>query len=479
MSKFSDKLEHYITNSGLVESQLALLTGYSRSYIARLKNGQRVSPDTGKMEKLFDALNLTISEYIELWDLYLEERLGKEKYDLTKACLDFISSFRYTSRLPVRASVQYHFPQVRMVEGRTDVAYLLRMMIEQEAAKPNGRLRLLMQPENGSVMEVLKSGFKINPKFQVEHMICLESHVEWEQYYNIRCLRSLVPVLLCQQEMSYDIYYYYDKVSAHYSSFSFMPYFLVTSEYVVNLDYGLEHAVVYREQELVGLYTGKFQELISRCAPLYRPIQGDKELLGHYVEAPLMQNEIFCIGNQPCMGVLEAEELFAKYALPPMQEEVLALQKRLKETRQRIERCEQRVVSYFTEEGLRGFLAEGRIEELPSRLYRPIELPDRVGMIRNLIRLAQKGLYEPHLVSRKKYQYPEGLIIDAYDLEHITLYYKDRNSEKRIAIQEKTLARLFYEFLECFRESTYVLSAEETVEYMKEVVSAGSSGGGA
>lgn len=48
MSKFSEHLDKCISNSGMTENQLAKMSGFNRSYIALMKNGQRVSPDTEK-----------------------------------------------------------------------------------------------------------------------------------------------------------------------------------------------------------------------------------------------------------------------------------------------------------------------------------------------------------------------------------------------------------------------------------------------
>ena len=71
MSKFSEHLEQCIIDSGMTENQLAKLSGFNRSYIALMKNGQRISPDTGKMIKLFENLKLSPYEYDELWKEYI------------------------------------------------------------------------------------------------------------------------------------------------------------------------------------------------------------------------------------------------------------------------------------------------------------------------------------------------------------------------------------------------------------------------
>lgn len=65
MSKFSEHLDKCISNSGMTENQLAKMSGFNRSYIALMKNGQRVSPDTEKMVKLLDALALQLQILLE------------------------------------------------------------------------------------------------------------------------------------------------------------------------------------------------------------------------------------------------------------------------------------------------------------------------------------------------------------------------------------------------------------------------------
>src|SRR5574344_1171725 len=94
MSRFSEQLEYYILKSGYTEVQLAQVSGFNRSYIALMKNGQRVSPDIDKMKRLFEALHLTLYEYEELWDAYLSARLGDDVYRKNKEVIRFLESFQ-------------------------------------------------------------------------------------------------------------------------------------------------------------------------------------------------------------------------------------------------------------------------------------------------------------------------------------------------------------------------------------------------
>ena len=82
MSEFSQALECGIYKSGLTENQLAKISGFTRSYIALMKNGQRVSPDTVKLKKLLEALSLSAYEYENIWNAYLKARYGEDTYKM-------------------------------------------------------------------------------------------------------------------------------------------------------------------------------------------------------------------------------------------------------------------------------------------------------------------------------------------------------------------------------------------------------------
>ncbi len=490
MSEFSNMLEQHILQAGLSEIQLAQATGFSRSYIARLKNGQRISPDTERMTKLFDALSLTAAEYTELWNLYLEERLGKERYGLTRRMLGFLSSFRQVSRLEAAVRLEYSVPEVSLVEGNADLRYMIRVLIEQEAAgrrvgvqEAAGRragvqeaagqraaghgkrhVRLFLQPECASAMEALKNGFKMNPDFLAEHIVCLEKEKKTE---NIILLQDLIPVILSRKGADYRVYYYYDRVAAHLNSFSLMPYFLITGDCVLNMDYELEHGIIYRDPQIRDFFVKQFDRTAGACRPLYERLSDEAELMDHYLQ-PKAANHFYCIGIQPCMGLLEAAELIGRYLPEGISRAAEALQNRIKGGRKDMLCCGCRVTSYFTEEGIRRLMEEGIVEELPDvMMERPLLEEDRYRALKELIEQAEQGFYELHLIQEKKYCYPEGVMIDAYDFDDVVLYYYAEDMNGCFIMGEKSLARLFYEFLESFKDSAYVCSVSETLKYLK------------
>lgn len=475
MSEFSERLEKHILNNGLTEEYLAKATGFSRSYVARLKNGQRVSPDVDRMTRMFDCLRLTEAEYIELWELYQKELLGTDKYNLNKMVMDFISSFRRVSRIPALMKMSVGIPEVSTVEGREDVEAMIRLLIFEEASREQGHVRMLLQTDCRCVNDTLKQAFRLNPKLRVDHVVCMEPCLEKDgisgmgKYYNIQLLKNVIPVLLCVRTPDYRLYYHYDSVEAHFNSFSMMPFVILTDSCTACIDVAFEHMVIYREKEVCEFYRRRFDNRQEHCRRLIEYVPESGGILSEYNRMSLPEKEMICMGEQPCLGLTGVGDLVQKYVSGELPEELLhAFSQKLESNRTWIEKENGHLVSYFTSRGIARFLQEGRIDEIPEELYRPLEWEDRRKLLEALLEMAEAGSCELHLMSGKKFCYPPGLILTAYDFDRVFLSYNVYQQENCFLLGEGSLSRIFHEFLTGFRESTYVLSPAESIAWLRQ-----------
>ena len=471
MSEFSDLLETCIMHTGLSETRLAESSGFSRSYIAKLKNGQRLSPDTEKMERLFACLQLSQAEYTELWNRYLEERQGKEKYGLTQAVLGFVSSSRQISKLSAEIRMDCALPDVWVVEGREDVDYFLKLLIEQEALGPSGYLKILAQPECGALMDRLKNAFKLNHEFRVDHLICLNNDMkrDADKYYNIELLQKIIPAVLCGHASNYRVYYNYDRVQSHFNRFNMMPYLILSRDRVVQVDYEFEHAVICRVEEKLEYFSKAFQGLVKTCPFLYESFVDDASVMQYWARHRKINETIYAAGNMPFMMGLDMMDIMYPY-VTSCREELEAVMRQMHEWRKNRTDDSGKIVSYFTEAGIHRFMEEGRIMEIPEKIYMPLQREDRRVMIRRLLEAVEQGFYEPRLIRTDRYQWPGEISISMYNYEEMALYYDLDGGKQMFRIEEKTITRRFYEFMEMFGESAYVCSVQETVEYLERLV---------
>lgn len=471
MSEFSELLEKHILNAGLTEEYLSQTTGFSRSYVARLKNGQRVSPDTARMTRLFDSLRLSEVEYRFLWELYQKERLGADKYNLNREIIDFILSFHQISRIASPLYVPGTIPDVSMINGRADIEIMLRSMIFTEASRRPGHIRLLMQTDCRSVNEDLRGALKNSEKLRVDHLVCLEpcQGNSRDKFYNIRLLRESVPVLLSGNEFGYHLHYHYDSADAHFNSFSMIPYVMITSDCVACMDVNFEHMVIHREKDICDFYREYFDVQLERCPQLFDYVYAPAISLSECSISPETDINVFCMAAQPCLGFTKTEKMLEKYLLPGAPEAlVLQLRRRLEKNRENMKVGNNHLISYFSEEGVDRFLREGKIDELPELLYRPLEKEDRKNLLWELIHMSENGQCQLYLMEKNKINYPRKLILNAYSYDKVFLTFNMNYHGNCISIEERSLAWALYEFLYGFWESSYALSAADTVKWLKK-----------
>lgn len=478
MSEFSEQLEKYILSAGLTEDFLAKATGFSRSYVARLKNGQRVSPDVKRMTRLFDMLRLSETEYRQLWALYQKERLGTDQYNLNKTMLDFISGFHQVPRFSAPVSVAVQLPRLSTVTGRADVEMMLRLLIHEEASRESGHLRMLLQADNRNVNEALKLAFQYNTRLRVDHLVCLEPCREKSQesgrakYYNVQLLHDVIPILLSGKNADYQLYYHYNSVDSHFNTFSLMPYVMITSSCVACMDISFEHMALHWEPEICDLYRWHFDTQRDLCPRLFQFISG-AAVLQQYNKLPSPGKTVFSMAEQPCLGFTHTDALVDKYAAPGVPSALISgFKQKLSSNREQMKKENIRLVSYFTESGVERFLREGRFDELPEEVYRPLEPADRYRQLRELITMAETGTCELYLMEAKKFRFPSGLILDGLDFDKVFLSFRVDRQENCLILREGSLTRIFYDFLADFRESDCVLPAEETVLWLKQQLKA-------
>lgn len=331
MSKFSEHLDKYISNSGMTENQLAKMSGFNRSYIALMKNGQRVSPDTEKMVKLLDALALQPFEHDSLWSEYIQERMGKDRYKVVEAIKDLIESMGSNLNISVKSQYHHEIPDIKTIDNIMDLNYMIKVVIEEEARKEDGKLYLIMQPDKKGIFGWLPGICKNSPGLKIEHIVCMERDQESnekDQVYNIQILKELFKMMLADENFNYEAYYYYDRIISHFDTAALMPSAVITSEYVINIAADFEHALVLHDAEIIQYYQELFRKHKQKCKPMFRKVPNYMDAFEFYDNNTEWKEEKkYVLAAQPCFGILNSEEMVKKYAKLANQKVVALIQK--------------------------------------------------------------------------------------------------------------------------------------------------------
>lgn len=474
MSIFSKYLELGIINSGMTEKQLAKISGFTRSYIALMKNGQRVSPDMEKMTKLMQALNLSPDEYDNLWEEYIRARVGNDVYERNSAVIDFIHSFNNNSNVQVQLCGQYNIPELKTLDSRMDVEYMMRAVIENEAMKEDGFVHIVMQGKDNILPQILPNVCKNNKDLKIDHIVCMEKYIGSDignnQLYNIKMLKEIVPIMIFSNSVNYKVHYYYDYVASRSHSGMLLPYMILTSECLLCIDANMNRGMISKESEIRRLYEEIFQNQKKNCRQMFQPIEGMSEVMPYFPAKEELENITYSLSPQPCFGVLKVMGMIKRYCRPEYETLVPQLEESIKRNEQWLSDETNLHISYCSKAGLRRFVQEGIIDELPREIYNAISVRDRKRILQLLLEKIHEGSYELYLIAENVVQLPKELIITVYSISNVLLMYMSEQIQSRIILKESSMSRLLYEAFQNLMKNPQVSSKEEATAFVEELI---------
>lgn len=464
MSKFSEHLDRSIINSGMTESQLAKLSGFTRSYIALIKSGRRVPPDRIKMGKLIEALNLSPYEHDEIWQEYMRARLGEETYKIDKSIVEFIQSFNQISTLNIKSNFSHEIPEVSSITNRMDLEYFLKAICENESKQTGGFLHMMIQNETTGLTNLIYRMMDNNTDLKVEHILCMDGVKDGsseQMLYNIELLKNLMPLAISSYSKNYEVFYYYGSVVEHAGITSLMPFIIITSACVVLISEEIDSAVVLKCRNMCELYEKKFQKQKQKCKCLFSRLDDYEELSDNYAHAHLSSEKIYLFSSQPCFGVFDIVEYIKKYYCLEDKRVLKSLEELNKRNYIFYEKHNIPLTAYCTVSGMRRFMETGRVDEIAKELYRPIEPKDRIDMLKMLIESIKNKKYILYFIDEKKMLYPRNLFFTGNGMSNVRIQVLSEQMNVRFMLNENSLSKTMYDFCARFGESSYVWGREK------------------
>ena len=207
-------------------------------------NGKRLPPKQALVERIADYMRLSPSEYEELITAWKIAQVGEENYYNRRNVENFILNFPDVSKIdPVILSSASGSAETesgktsagcQALTSQTMVNNALSRMILKEAAKENGRLALLLQPDNEYLFHFLSSLGESECTLSIEQILCLNNSSQLDKNHqspNLMYLQAVLPLYI--RALDYTIYYYYDNVESHFSSFNGLSCLILTSDAAV------------------------------------------------------------------------------------------------------------------------------------------------------------------------------------------------------------------------------------------------------
>ncbi len=402
MTPFSDLLSAHVKAKNIKTFSLAQYCGMDRSNMYKILNGKRNPSSVQMVQSIADFLRLTPLERYDLLEAYQVTITGYDVYYRRKHVQEFIAYFSHRPEHledlpPYDMNVNVNYPGQTnglLISGKSKQKHVIYHILAAETRNDNGHIRLFFQPDTENFMDLLAYIGKTRESLQIEHIFCMTNSdkILPDKYdYNLTCLQKIIPMYyncVC----SYTPYCYYDNVLSHDNIFNLFSSMVLTSKYAFVFSPQLQNGFLFSQPDILLKLQDIFEELKSRASLVVRKQESffaqfeffsNMEIFGDMDTDKLLG---YSFQREPCLIPLMPLSFPEKYLIETTarQEHFLARVKQY--ISKHAAASQSRTIQFiFTESGVRYFLENGRISELPPSIYRPLDYSDRTLMVQNLI----------------------------------------------------------------------------------------------
>ncbi len=477
MSKFSVYLRSLLDKSGEPIARIAEKAGVERTSIHKALKDERTLSYVA-LKRLIQYLELTLPEIRELNQYYEMLLQGEDVYEIQESICELlsdISQLHFSTGTKAAAAILEDEASVRegLIYGKPQVEKELRHILYQEIQDGEPCELCMFLPQESSLSEELIRLWECGQRFRVSQMVSFQPNHSGEgtNLANFQLLQQMIPMALVSFGQ-YFAYYYFEGAGSSVSVDPF-PYFIVTPHYLIRMNQKMSIAQIQGSAGVIGLYQKHFQQVQEECQTLITYTNDLIEVLGDYMNSTTVE-EYFTIMLQPCFGRYYTREIIQKYfdAQEPWKTQVVELaDQRMGMLRD----MKENYYTIFTESGLVQFAQKGIIVDLPSEYTRPLDIPDRLAMLKSFRDDLENGRVIGCIADDGKLSIPPYLTMTC-DPRFGVHFYATRGFVRgaytcNLHIQGANIGKSFCEFIKFLPNSKFVYPKEKTREVLKRLIS--------
>lgn len=475
MTHFQELLSEFLKIKNTTIYTLAKLSGVERSHIQKMKSGSRIPANEETVINLSQALMLTPSENAEFIRAYRIAKMGEHNYYRRQFVKEIVESFydvRSSSAIITESATQssLHMKQNQeIITGKINIQKIIKTMLEIEAAKENACIKLITQPMFTYLYDCIATMDLNRNNTTVENIISFDKTTDEKSVlYNLNLFKCLVPLLFACN--NFHSYYIYEYVNAVFNESSVLPYKIITSDYVLQISYDIDQAMLSANPQMIDIVQQAFEKKKLLAKPIYRTIKPDPD--SYYAVTPNFMEfdspQTYGLLYQPSMppfcDLETMHECINKDILTP--EMLSGWAKHFTS----MNNYKGVLNMAFTLEGMKLFLETGQIMEIPNFMLasRPGKC-QRLQMMRRFIDAVKSGRVRASVVKTPLFNLPLPVILIAYSKQNIVLHYLDQqNGIYFIRLEEISLINAFYDFITWNMDGDFVYPEEESLALIEK-----------
>ena len=472
MSIFSEKLKSIIQEKHIVINDMAKKCQIDHSTFYKILNGKRLPVSKALIVRMAEYLNLSPDESEPLFELYDVMKLGEETFYQRKYVKEFIEKLNVEKELNILSGAgTLEFQEGTFaIEGADSVNKIVEHIVKGEYEKA-GRVRMICQSDYDFLYTILCMN-KENPKFMLEHILCLENDSSCSGSVNMKSIGRIAPLL--KESFDYHLMYFYDRIQARTGRMSLFPHMILGENQAILLSFDYTRGLYYTDKPSVEMLGNIFRECREYVKPfvLYDAELSDLKAVMED-EALNEPNQCYILCPAPYFGHLCEPELWVsllKQDLPNREE----MEQFLKADNQpfMVKKVRESVIySYFTREGCEDFYFRGHVVDRLSDFCNIMPKEERKKLIQKVLNEIRDGRMKTRLLKREQLKMNRDFYLVLFNDTLTSCTVKRRNqSYAMMTFKENMICRAIYDFMTSLDDSGMVESEEETVQYLEELL---------
>lgn len=474
VSEYSELLKKYMKEKNIKVDTIVQYCDIERSSMYKILTGKRKVTKIDLAKKIANYMQLSPYECEEYYEAYYRSLVGKHVSDANRQIEEFILGFDEIYSIQNRELPQseiikssFEFSTEHILNGKTEINYCIRMILEQEVHRQNPRIRLIMQCDNHFLKELLLILGKNRSDMKIEHILCFAKN---EGKQNVEILKQIMMFYTC--DCQYEPFYYYDDIASHFQNMNLFCNVIVCEEVVLCYTNDYSYGQLLRKPEFVKAYQKLFQSYRSQTYPLLAKVEsvlGEYLSVGQEVVRSMKTTKAYSLHAEPCAVPFISREMLEKYLVQelPNREQLMGLfENYICEEKEMLDQG--KLCCSFTLGGLERFIREGRQEEIQENFYHPFEKQDCLRIIKEMLPYFQNGTYR--LLKKRLSNMNNTLHVFMTPSKGHLLFQKKEKELVYIYINEPGMLHQFMQFLQGLNEELSLYTANEAVEMVEQII---------
>lgn len=464
MSGFSDCLEKIRIRRELTNTQIADLCGVEKTVIHRWFTGQRLPGSWEKIEETIGKLHLSVDEQIQLKKAYERTLVGEEQYEYYQQMIGLMAMIqeekdeKFKKENEIIGEYQITgLPKCLILENKMEILQCIQNLCAYLSKQKEKHLYLKMQAAGKEILTMVKMFCHRNPDCSVEEIVYMDNELDGSYTYNAKIFQEAISLLMLKNPV--EIYY----SESDDSDKKFAINWLISDDFFLQFNAQMSYGIMTTEKEWLSFFQDDFKSIKKSCHPIGHKRVNPEEYLGN-----MNYHGSYLIGIEfmPCFGKCLTEMMMRShiYDIPGKEELIQAILEGMggiQETGH----------AFFLPEGMKTFMETGILEIFPYKIYRPVDQETRCEILERAVSFMEKGVVVQHMLRENRFPDMRGLHIEQVHgkTEKLTFTIRfEEEKKEQIEITEQRILNRFWQFFEYLKESEYVYSEEETLEYMKK-----------